>query len=319
MVPRGQARDFAVLTSGGPFITNASYCLQIAQNDLSIAPPWYMQVSNTDPGQDEDTGGATDRQFATNLARGLEVLRAFSAEEPVLTNRAISERTGLPKATVSRLTYTLIQFGYLRQTETGAYTLGTAVLSLAHPLLASLSLRQAARPVLQSLAAETGCTVNLAVRERVSAIYIDSVRSDAANPYLPDVGSISPLLQSAIGRALVLGTQSGDRIQLLNRIRVADPGQYEQGIAYLRADEALNGYCRARGPWKGDIDAIAAPLPLSRQYDVAAINCTISTTVARGMDLEALAPKLLSAAQQIAVAYAARETRGGASRGASLK
>src|ERR1039457_5610771 len=55
-----------------------------------------------------------DRQFATTLARGLDVLRCFSATEPELTNKEISGRTGLPKPTVSRLTYTLTRLGYLR-------------------------------------------------------------------------------------------------------------------------------------------------------------------------------------------------------------
>src|ERR1051326_4467801 len=42
-----------------------------------------------------------DRQFATTLARGLEVLRCFTPLEPLLGNKEISVRTGLPKPTVS--------------------------------------------------------------------------------------------------------------------------------------------------------------------------------------------------------------------------
>lgn len=252
-----------------------------------------------------------DRQFANTLARGLEVLRAFTATESVLTNRAISDRTGLHKATVSRLCYTLSLYGYLRQTESGAYTLGTAVLSLVHPLLASLRLRQTARPMLQSLAEQTGCTVNLALRERVSAIYVDSVRPDLANPHLPEVGSVSPLLQSAIGRAIILAVHGEDRTQLLNRIQVNDPAEYEQGIEYLNADRQLlsaKGYCRARGPWKADIDAIAVPIPLPRHVDVAAINCTIAIKSRLSVDLDSVAPLLLATAHNIAVAFCSQRT-----------
>src|SRR5690606_2344735 len=54
---------------------------------------------------------SSDRQFSMNLARGLEVLRAFSASSPLLGNREIADRTGLPKPTVSRLTYTLTLLG----------------------------------------------------------------------------------------------------------------------------------------------------------------------------------------------------------------
>jgi len=58
-----------------------------------------------------------DRKFVTALARGLEVLRAFTPTEGLLGNGEIAERTGLPKPTVSRLTYTLTKLGYLAHVE----------------------------------------------------------------------------------------------------------------------------------------------------------------------------------------------------------
>ena len=42
-----------------------------------------------------------DRQFATTLARGLDILRCFTPEEPFLGNKELSERTGLPRPTTS--------------------------------------------------------------------------------------------------------------------------------------------------------------------------------------------------------------------------
>jgi hypothetical protein len=57
----------------------------------------------------------SDRKFVVALARGLEVLRAFRADDGFLGNLEIAERTGLPKPTVTRLTYTLCELGYLAQ------------------------------------------------------------------------------------------------------------------------------------------------------------------------------------------------------------
>src|ERR1041384_854808 len=59
----------------------------------------------------------TDRKFVTALARGLEVLRAFTPAEGLLGNGEIAERTRLPKPTVSRLTYTITKLGYLSHVE----------------------------------------------------------------------------------------------------------------------------------------------------------------------------------------------------------
>ena len=74
-----------------------------------------------------------DRQFVTALARGLEVLRCFRAENPILGNQEIAQKTGLPKPTVSRLTFTLTELGYLRYSKNlRKYQLGTAVLALGY-------------------------------------------------------------------------------------------------------------------------------------------------------------------------------------------
>src|SRR5579871_3913309 len=84
-----------------------------------------------------------DRQFATTLARGLEILRCFTPQQPVLGNKDLVKATGLPKATISRFTYTLTSLGYLRQVpEQKKYQLGSAVLSLGYPLLAAMYVRQ---------------------------------------------------------------------------------------------------------------------------------------------------------------------------------
>jgi hypothetical protein len=49
--------------------------------------------------------GAEVGNSAASLTRGLEILRAFTADDATLGNQDLIERTGLPKATVSRLTY----------------------------------------------------------------------------------------------------------------------------------------------------------------------------------------------------------------------
>ena len=64
----------------------------------------------------EDVGSdyASDRRFVWALARGMEILRAFEPGRGPLGVGEIAALTGLPKPTVSRLTYTLAELGYLR-------------------------------------------------------------------------------------------------------------------------------------------------------------------------------------------------------------
>src|SRR5258707_2485990 len=153
-----------------------------------------------------------DRQFATTLARGLEVLRCFIPTEPMLGNKEISVRTGLPKPTVSRLTYTLTKLGYLRHNmRLGKYQLGSAVLSIGYPLLASMSIRQIARPVMKELSAYTSGSVNMGIRDRLNMVYVESCRSGNGITTLPDIGTSVPISHSVIGRAFLAACTPPER------------------------------------------------------------------------------------------------------------
>ena len=223
---------------------------------------------------------SADRQFSMNLARGLEVLRAFTATAPLLGNRELADRTGLPKPTISRLTYTLVLLGYLsRDQALQKFRLGPGVLSLGHPLLASMHVRQVAKPVMESLARETGCTVNLGVRDRGNVVYIDSVRADAGNQHLPDIGSSRPLIQASIGRALILACPASERTAILNYLKVQDRELFDRYRASWEADRKLfaaEGYCHSRGDWQKDIHAVAVPLRQGHSEPPLAMNCTLA-------------------------------------------
>lgn len=250
---------------------------------------------------------STDRQFSMNLARGMEVLRAFTPADPLLGNREISDRTGLPKPTVSRLTYTLTLLGYLSRVDAlQKYRLGSGVLSLGYPLLANLRVRQIARPLMETVARETGCTVNLGMRDRTSVVYVDTCRVDAGNVYQPDIGSTRPLLRTAIGRALILASAPTERSAILNRLKVEDPERFALDKPLWEADQkafAERGYCYSRGDWHKEVLALAVPIRHTPREEPAALTCT-STAHRESQDAfeKSVAPRLLDAVRQIETA-----------------
>ncbi len=68
-----------------------------------------------------------------SLERGIDILRAFRQGSDLLANSDLAERTGVSRATVSRLTQALVGAGMLQlDTARRAYRLAPAVLSLAH-------------------------------------------------------------------------------------------------------------------------------------------------------------------------------------------
>ena len=73
-----------------------------------------------------------DTAGSQSLERGLVLLRAFRVGTTSLTNAELAARTGLPRPTVSRLTRSLVDAGFLRyDVNERAYRLAPVVLSLA--------------------------------------------------------------------------------------------------------------------------------------------------------------------------------------------
>lgn len=246
-----------------------------------------------------------DRQFATTLARGMELLRCFSAEQPVLGNKDLARLLQLPAATVSRLTYTLSCMGYLSPAGYyGKYQLGSAVLSLGHPLLSQFTaLRRQARPLMLDLADATGGTVAIGIRDRLTVVYIEVARSWSKRVYPIEVGTSLSLAGTAVGRALLMSCRQNDREALINQLQVKAPDEWlRHGSRVMENVQQFlrHGSCVALGDIYSDVQAVAVPLGGPNRGEPTAINFSIQ---GREMDEDWLrreiAPQLQAIARQL--------------------
>ena len=245
-----------------------------------------------------------DRQFATTLARGLEVLRCFTPLEPMLGNKEISVRTGLPKPTVSRLTYTLTKLGYLRHNmRLGKYQLGSAVLSIGYPLLASMSVRQIARPHMKELAEYCSGAVSMGIRDRMSMVYVESSRSGNGIATLPDIGTAVPIAQSVIGRAFIASCTPPEREAVLNQMKVKEPEMYRRNrpqIDKAMEDIRSRGFCVSLGELLRDVHAVGVPMRRTVDGEVVAFNCAVPAFILKKGQLEEdIGPRLVAMVRNI--------------------
>ncbi|WP_246688608.1 MULTISPECIES: IclR family transcriptional regulator [unclassified Mesorhizobium] len=201
--------------------------------------------------------------FSTSLVRGLQILRAFGSGDPPLGNLDLMERTGLPKATVSRLTYTLSALGYLVYDEAlRRYSLGTASVSLGYTALSSNPVVHVSRPLMHALARETGAAVALAGLEQNEMVYLSNCRSESLVTLRLNLGSRLPLWNSGMGLAFLVGLTDDERDELKRNFLPKNRVERAEMIKLL--DDALAqyarlGYITAFGTWQRHIRAVGIP------------------------------------------------------------
>ncbi|WP_238367546.1 IclR family transcriptional regulator [Mesobacterium pallidum] len=208
-----------------------------------------------------------DRQFITSLARGLDVLRAFRPTDSAgLSNRELGDRTGLPNSTVSRLTYTLLQLGYLVYDEgTGRYRLGAPVLGLGYACLGGMKIVETAQVYMQRLADECGegVTVALGGRDDRAMTYVAAARSPGLVALTLNVGSRISLARSSMGRAYLAAMEPERRETVLKMLAEHyGPEKWAEvlpGIEDAQRQIRTRGFYLNAGDWHAGVNSVGVP------------------------------------------------------------
>ncbi|MDE1183424.1 IclR family transcriptional regulator [Paraburkholderia sp.] len=254
------------------------------------------------------TEAIDERKFVVALARGLDLLRAFRPGETMLGNRDFVERTGLPKATVNRLAYTLTVLGYLRLDATlGKYALDAGVLSLGFSLLAGTDTLELARPHMRNFAREVGAAVSLGCRDGLDMIYLETIRSETALTLGLASGSRLSMLTSSMGRAYLAVQTPEVRDALLADLKKAANREKTKGGARLvdEAQREIDGFGRERccfsfRAWHDDVNAVAVPFREPREGRWLVLSCSgPASSMGEAVFRESVAPRLKALARRL--------------------
>lgn len=211
------------------------------------------------------------------VARGFQVLRAFRSDRAPVGNTELVRRTGLSKATVSRLTSTLVQMGFLRQVPGGReFELAAGALGMGHSFLAASPLHARLTPFMQTLADRLGVSVALGMRDGLDMLYVAYRVSPHVATLRLGLGSVLPMATTAIGRAYLFGLTPAERLPLLGALRrglgsawaAIEPGLHES----FRELEA-SGTCALLGAFQRGAYAVACPVRVGLQRQPMALSC----------------------------------------------
>jgi len=136
-------------------------------------------------------------------SRLLEVLFAFGPGHSRLTLAGLARRTGMPKATVRRLTLELVRAGALTMASDGVLTVGTRLWQLGTLAPLTEPLRTVAQPFMEDLYTALRQHVQLAVLEGREAVIVERLSMPGAVGLMSQVGGRLPLHGSAVGKVLL--------------------------------------------------------------------------------------------------------------------
>lgn len=252
------------------------------------------------------------RYNVPGLERGLAVLRQFTRETPELAAPTIIERLELPRSTAFRLLQTLENLGYLVRTRDGhRYRLGVAVLRMGFEYLASQSVVELGRPLIESLSQSADLPAHLVILDGDSIIYASCARPRSAFAGAVSVGTRLPAHATVFGRIL-LGDYSLDALhELFPAGRLTHATQQTpddiQALHALIAHDYARGFGVSEGFYEPRISTIAAPVRDDSEDIVAAVGVTIAgPSVDRALLAKGVVEMTVATARDIAATLGCR-------------
>jgi DNA-binding IclR family transcriptional regulator len=246
-----------------------------------------------------------DRQFVAALARGLAILRCFRSGDRYLGNQEIARRTGLAKPTVSRLTHTLTRIGFLSHSSLREeYALGAGVLALGHAYLASLNMRELARPLMQEVADFAKATVSLGENDGQHMVIVEICHGSPTYRLRLDVGQRVPHNTTALGRAYLAAMSPELREQRVEVIcrPLAPPlrAKLSTEIHNSLRNYDKHGFVYSMGDWNPEIFAVGVPIVSADRTRVMALSCSGAVfDMTRRRLVSEIAPRVVELRNQI--------------------
>jgi DNA-binding IclR family transcriptional regulator len=213
------------------------------------------------------------------VSRAFDVLRCFEGHEARLGNLEISNRCGLPRSTVSRLTHTLTltrmgQLVYLPRDQ--KYRIGPSAVAMSTSMMKGLQLRNLIRLRLQDVAEQLPGTVGFVIPDRFHLVYLEYARAANALGLHESTGSRIAIASTAAGHAYAAALDANVADALIAEMEREIPEGARLLKPRIEANRALlreRGYVVACGLWSPHINGLAVPLwsPQYQTFVVVAI------------------------------------------------
>lgn len=241
--------------------------------------------------------------YVQSFARGLEVIRSFSATSPRQTLTEVAGRTGLTRAGARRILLTLQTLGYV-ESDGKQFALTPRILDLGFAYLSSMPMWNIAEPVMEALVEEVKESCSAGVLEGTDIMYVLRVSTRKIMRNSLGVGSRLPAYCTSIGRMLLAGLPDEEVVALLEASpREARTRHTLTDVHALLAkvqQARRQGWCMVNQELEEGLVSMAAPVVNRAGRTIAALNISgqVNRTAPRQMQ-ETMLPALRAAAAEV--------------------
>lgn len=251
--------------------------------------------------------------YVQSFARGLSVIRSFSADSPSQSLSEVAARTGLTRAGARRILLTLEGLGYV-ESQGRQFRLTPKILDLGFAYLSSLPLWNLAEPVMQDLVAEVKESCSAAVLDGAELVYVLRVPTHKIVSINLGIGSRLPAYCTSMGRVLLAALPPEEALKRLQTTpRVARTHRTvtdAADLARLVAQAREKGWALVNQELEEGLVSLAVPVRDRSGRTIAAMNISgqVNRTPPDQM-LERFLPRLRSAADRISQLLDAKTSR----------
>jgi len=240
------------------------------------------------------------------ISKVLLILEALQGSSAGLGLKAICDQTSIHKSTAHRFLKHLERERYLIRTEAGAYLIGPRLSQMSARGNHGATLQAVARPILWELWKSTQETVNLAILDQGTVLYVDVIESPHEFRLSSRVGARRSLHVTALGKALAAFLPAEPRENILSTITF-QPSTPRTIMNLLQFRQELDKI-RRQGYAVDDEEAVqgarcvSAPILNSDREPIAAVSVSGPITRVSPSQVAVLAGAVTAAARAIAAA-----------------
>ncbi|MDB5957485.1 IclR family transcriptional regulator C-terminal domain-containing protein [Ramlibacter sp.] len=241
--------------------------------------------------------------YVQSFARGLEVIRSFSAAAPRQTLSEVAGRTGLTRAGARRILLTLQTLGYV-ESDGRLFALTPRILDLGFAYLSSMPIWNIAEPVMETLVEQVKESCSAGVLEGTDIVYVLRVSTRKIMRNTLGVGSRLPAYCTSLGRMLLAGRPDDEVLRLLRASKLEARTRHsltDKDAILAKVQQARRqGWCLVNQELEEGLVSIAAPVLDRAGRTIAALNISgqANRTPPRQMQ-ETMLPALREAAAQV--------------------